>query len=116
MRGRPKIMDEFTDLPISTQRKWQLRQRKRGKCTRCAKPATKGGLCDRHAEQLKGWREARRRKGCLRCGKPRFSANHCLEHAIEIREYYRERGGCKRRFIGAATYQAEIEQMREENP
>ena len=29
------IQDEFTDLPISRQRKWQLRRSKTGKCQQC---------------------------------------------------------------------------------
>lgn len=36
------IQDEFTALPISRQRKWQLRQIKRGRCQRCGQQIIKG--------------------------------------------------------------------------
>ena len=32
---RKKIVDEFTDLPISRQQKWQLRRAKEGRCVIC---------------------------------------------------------------------------------
>jgi len=47
-RGRPSIKDEFADLPVSRQRKWQLRQMARGGCRICGKPATSAGLCLKH--------------------------------------------------------------------
>lgn len=37
-RMHRKIQDEFTDLPISKQRKHQLRRKKGGKCILCGKP------------------------------------------------------------------------------
>jgi len=36
------IQDEFTELLISRQRKWQLRQGKTGKCQQCGKPFESG--------------------------------------------------------------------------
>jgi len=48
----PKIIqDEFTDLPISAPRKWQLRQLKAGKCCTCGKSAIYGGFCSEHLKQ-----------------------------------------------------------------
>ena len=47
-RGRPSIQDEFTNLPVSRQRKWQLRQIAQGGCRICGQPATSVGLCLKH--------------------------------------------------------------------
>ena len=47
MSGRQPILDEFTALPVSRQRKWQLRRRKEGvmvsmaKAKKAAKKVTK---------------------------------------------------------------------------
>jgi hypothetical protein len=44
-----RIEDEFTDLKISRQRKWQLRRAKEGKCIKCGARAAVGStLCVRH--------------------------------------------------------------------
>jgi hypothetical protein len=44
-----RIEDEFTDLKISRQRKWQLRHAKEGKCTKCgAAAAVSSAFCIRH--------------------------------------------------------------------
>jgi hypothetical protein len=47
-RGRPEIVDEFTHLPVSRQRKWQLRQMAKGGCRICGNPAISGGYCLKH--------------------------------------------------------------------
>jgi hypothetical protein len=46
--ARQPIKDEFTDLPISRQRKYQLRMEKAGRCTECGEPAESGGRCLKH--------------------------------------------------------------------
>jgi hypothetical protein len=46
------IVDEFTNLQISKQRRWQLRQEKAGKCITCGKLAVKYMRCDVHALAL----------------------------------------------------------------
>jgi hypothetical protein len=49
--GRRGIQDEFTDLPLSRQRKWQLRKQKQKLCTVCGAPASlrsKSSICDSH--------------------------------------------------------------------
>src|SRR6266566_2476730 len=46
-----KIIDEFTDLPISRQRKKQLRWMKNGRCETCGAPAATAHQCLRHAIQ-----------------------------------------------------------------
>jgi len=47
-RGRPGLKDEFSNLPISRQRKWQLRQIANGGCDICGKPIVSGHKCLRH--------------------------------------------------------------------
>ena len=46
-KGETMIHDEFSNKPMSKQRKWQLRQLKNGCCPICGEPA-EGGLCLRH--------------------------------------------------------------------
>lgn len=58
-RGRPARLDEFTHLPISRQRKWQLRQMVQGGCVLCGQPVISGHKCLRHMIQS---REATARK------------------------------------------------------
>jgi hypothetical protein len=43
MSGRQPILDEFTALPVSRQRKWQLRRRKEGRCLICGTAARLSG-------------------------------------------------------------------------
>ena len=47
--SRLLIKDEFTDLKVSRQRKWQLRRTKAGICTRCSGPIVPGDIyCVKH--------------------------------------------------------------------
>ncbi|MDE3068141.1 MAG: hypothetical protein KGJ60_11400 [Verrucomicrobiota bacterium] len=46
--GRAKIHDEFTDLPVSRQRKCQLRRQKEGRCIICGKPLCSAQFCLEH--------------------------------------------------------------------
>ena len=73
--GKP-IVDEFTDMPISKQRRWQLRKEKAGKCITCGKAAVKHLRCDLHAKTL----------------------------LISLREIQRRRLGCRRRNLAAPSY------------
>src|SRR5689334_13749742 len=41
---RPPIKDEFENLPISKQRKYQLRMQRDRRCATCGKPAVAGTL------------------------------------------------------------------------
>ena len=54
-----EIKDEYSLMPISRQRKYYLRQRRRGRCTKCGKAAAEGSLCLEHLIQM---REHRREK------------------------------------------------------
>jgi hypothetical protein len=61
----PKAMkDEFSDQPISRQRKFQLRMKREKRCQICGEPLVMGSRCMKH---LVASRErARKRLGCKR--------------------------------------------------
>src|SRR5215831_6653932 len=60
---RVRIQDEFTQLPISRQRKYQLRMKRDKRCTECGAPAAKGSRCVKHLVKA---RERQRKKHGLR--------------------------------------------------
>jgi len=60
---RIPIKDEFTHLPISRQRKYQLRMQRDSRCTECGAPAVQGSRCVRHLVKA---RERQRKKRGLR--------------------------------------------------
>lgn len=45
---RRPIQDEFTELPISRQRKYQLRKQRDQRCTECGAPVIRGSRCLKH--------------------------------------------------------------------
>jgi hypothetical protein len=45
---RSCIKDEFTHLPISRQRKYQLRMQRDRRCTECGEPAIEASRCLKH--------------------------------------------------------------------
>lgn len=45
---RKRIQDEFTNLPISRQRKYQLRKQRDSCCTECGAPAVEASRCLKH--------------------------------------------------------------------
>ncbi len=47
-RGRRKIQDEFADLPVSRQRKSQLRRHRDGLCIICGQPRCSSHYCLKH--------------------------------------------------------------------
>ena len=51
MAGRLALQDEFTALPVSRQRKWQLRKRKEGRCVICGVLTSKG-MCEFHCMSI----------------------------------------------------------------
>ncbi len=51
------IYDEFTELPISRQLKYQRRMKAKGRCIKCGKEANKGVLCDEHRRRDKKRRD-----------------------------------------------------------
>lgn len=57
------IIDEFTHLPISRQRKYQMRRQRDKRCTECGEPAAKGSRCLKHLVKA---RERQRKKRGLK--------------------------------------------------
>ena len=60
---RTPTQDEFTYLPISRQRKYQLRMQREKRCTECGAPAALGSRCLRHLVRA---RERQRKKRGLK--------------------------------------------------
>lgn len=60
---RKRIQDEFTNLRISRQRKYQLRMLRDRRCTECGEPAVQGSRCLKHLIKA---RERQRKKRGLR--------------------------------------------------
>ncbi|HEV2393967.1 MAG TPA: hypothetical protein VG146_16565 [Verrucomicrobiae bacterium] len=60
---RHRIVDEFTDMPISRQRKYQLRMQRDKRCTECGQPAAEGSRCVKHLVKA---RERQRKKRGLK--------------------------------------------------
>jgi hypothetical protein len=60
---RKRIQDEFTELPISRQRKYQLRMQRDRRCTECGEPAIQGSRCLKHLVKA---RERQRKKRGLK--------------------------------------------------
>ena len=60
---RTRIQDEFTNLPISRQRKYQLRMQRDKRCTECGEPAVQGSRCVKHLVKA---RERQRKKRGLK--------------------------------------------------
>jgi len=60
---RKQIQDEFTGMPISRQRKYQLRMQRDKRCTECGRPAVQGSRCLEHLVKA---RERQRRKRGLK--------------------------------------------------
>jgi hypothetical protein len=68
------IQDEFSNLPITRQRKEQLRHVRDGKCQYCSNPLAKE------------------------------STLNCVTHMIKIRERQRKNRGRKKRYLGSRSY------------
>ena len=64
---RKKIVDEFTDLPISRQQKWQMRRAKEGRCVICGDKKVTAWHCLKHAIANREW--ARKYAGSKRRNK-----------------------------------------------
>lgn len=79
---RKPIQDEFTDLPISRQRKYQLRMQREGRCTECGEPAAQGSRCLKHLVK------ARERQRSKRGLKRRYY--NTLSYRLEQKEHQTE--------------------------
>jgi hypothetical protein len=61
----PKLIrDEFSDLKVSRQRRYQMRKRSRGLCIICTEKAADGCRCERHL--IINRERQRERLGCRR--------------------------------------------------
>ncbi len=60
---RKRIVDEFTKLRVSRQRKYQLRMQRDKRCTECGEPAVQGSRCLKHLVKA---RERQRKKRGLK--------------------------------------------------
>jgi hypothetical protein len=60
---RKPIQDEFTDLPMSRQRKYQLRMQRDQRCSECGEPVVQGSRCLKHLVKA---RERQRKKRGLK--------------------------------------------------
>ncbi len=60
---RKRIQDQFTYLPVSRQRKYQLRMKRDRRCTECGQPAVQGSRCLKHLVKA---RERQRKKRGLK--------------------------------------------------
>jgi hypothetical protein len=61
---RAPIQDEFTALPLSRQRKYQLRMKRDQRCTECGEPAVQASRCLKHL--VKARERQRRTRGLKR--------------------------------------------------
>ena len=61
---RRPIIDEFTHLQISRQRKYQLRMQRDKRCTECGAPAVEGSRCVKHLVRAR--ERQRKRRGLKR--------------------------------------------------
>jgi hypothetical protein len=61
---RTSIKDEFTRLPISRQRKYQLRMQRDQRCTECGEPAVQASRCLKHL--IKARERQRKNRGLKR--------------------------------------------------
>jgi len=75
---RRRIKDEFTDLPLSRQRKYQLRMQQQRRCIICGKPAVTASHCLSHAikarERIRAESKSQRRYFGARSYKFQLSA------------------------------------------
>jgi len=58
---RRPIQDEFTYLQISRQRKYQLRQKREGRCSECGQPTERGSRCLKHL--IRAREDQRKKRG-----------------------------------------------------
>jgi len=78
---RRQIEDEFTALPISRQRKYQMRMQRDKRCTECGAPAAKGSRCLKHL--VKARERQRRKRGLKRRYPDTLSYRLQAEYAME---------------------------------
>jgi hypothetical protein len=78
---RIRIVDEFTHLRVSRQRKYQLRMKRDQRCTECGAPAVQGSRCLKHL--VKARERQRQKRGLKR--RYRGTLSYTLEAAVRRR-------------------------------
>jgi hypothetical protein len=78
---RKRIEDEFTDLPVSRQRKYQLRMKRDRRCTECGEMAVQGSRCLKHL--VKARERQRKKRGLKR--RYRGTLSYRLEAAARLK-------------------------------
>ena len=91
---RKRINDEFTRLPVSRQRKYQLRMKRDRRCTECGQPAVQGSRCLKHLVKA---RERQRKKRGL---KRRYHGT--LSYRLEAAARKRAKSTYRRKLAAAA--------------
>ncbi len=89
--GRPPIKDNFTDLSISRQRRWQLRQAAAGKCIICAKKAIKNNLCKRHLKLNRKYKKRYYHDPVRQATRKKSHAQFLKNNPTYWRDYQRKR-------------------------
>ena len=139
------VRDEFSDLPVSPQRRNQMRREKRGLCGMCGKePIESGGRGKKckekyrlryhkthpqarfnrpHSDEFSDLPPSQRflmrvkkSKKCIVCGEPAVVGIFCLKHAIEVRERQRQARGYIRRYDSLTYRLQRALEKRPENP
>jgi len=88
---RKRIEDEFTELPVSRQRKYQLRMQRDQRCTECGEPAVQGSRCLKHL--VKARERQRKKRGLKR--RYRGTLSYRLQEAASHRgRLGRSRSSC----------------------
>ena len=85
---RRLIEDEFTHLPVSRQRKYQLRMQREHRCSECGEPAAQGTRCLKHL--VKARERQRKQRGLKR----RYYGT--LSYKLEAAARAKRRGGHSR--------------------
>jgi hypothetical protein len=91
---RRRIKDEFTHLPVSRQRKYQLRMKRDQRCTECGELAVQGSRCLKHL--VKARERQRTKRGLKR--RYRGTLSYRLEAANR-----KQRRRASRRALGAGA-------------
>lgn len=88
-----KIEDKYTDLPISRERKRQLRNKDKGLCA-CGKERVSEYYCPKclikHRKQIQNRKLKNIEKGLCPCGKERISKLYCSKCLINHRKRMRK--------------------------
>lgn len=95
--SRRAIKDWIAELPISRQRKWQLRQQEAGLCTLCNQPAVTKHYCEFHRlkaiKKHKMWHAANREHHLAtmadwRARNPDYNRNYYRKHKPPPKDYF----------------------------